>query len=109
MSLEEYLMASFTTSGSNFNPNMWIYEPGEKYHYSVSAYPLLGYLIEYVSGKPYQEHMKENIFEPLEMLNTGFVLEDFDDQHAIPYTHIDGENIELPFWNGNGYRCGTGL
>jgi len=107
MSLEEYLIASLTSSGSNFSPNMWIYEPGEKYHYSVSAYPLLRYLIEHVSGNPYPEYMKENIFEPLGMLNTGFDLEDFVDQHAIPHTRIDGENTVLPFWNGNGYMMRT--
>ena len=107
MSLEEYLIASFTSSGSNFNPNMWIYEPGDKYHYSVSAYPLLRFVIEYVSGKSYPEYVRENIFEPLDMSNSGFDLEDFKDQHAIPYTRINGDNIELPFWNGNGYMMRT--
>jgi len=107
MSLEEYLIASFTLSGSNYNPNIWIFEPGEKYHYSVSAYPLLRYLIEHVSGNPYPEYMKENIFEPLGMLNTGFVLEDYIDQHAIPYTRINSVNVELVFWNGNGYMMRT--
>ncbi len=107
MSLEEYLIDSFTSSGSNFNPNMWIYEPGEKYHYSVSSYPMLRYLIEYVTGKPYPEYMRDNIFEPLGMLDTGFILEDFIDLHAIPHTRINGENIELPLWNGNGYMMRT--
>lgn len=107
ISLEEYLMASFTTSGSNFNPNMWIYEPGEKYHYSVSAYPLLRFLIEYVSGEPYPEYMQDHLFAPLEMLHTGFILEDFHAHHAIPHTRIDGENIELPLWNGNGFMMRT--
>ena len=107
MSLEEYLIASFTSSGSNFNPSMWTYAPGEKYHYSVTAYPLLRYMIEHVSGKSYPEYMRDNIFEPLDMLNTGFDLADFEDQHAIPYTRINGDNIELPFWNGNGYMMRT--
>jgi len=107
MSLEDYLSASFTPDGVNFNPNIWIDKPGEKYHYSVSAYPLLRYLIEQVTRKTYPEHMKENIFEPLGMSNTGFNSTDFVDQHAIPYTRIDGENIELPIWNGNGYMMRT--
>jgi len=51
--------------------------------------------------------MQDNIFEPLEMLDSGFVLNDFADQHAIPHTRIDQENIELPFWNGNGYMMRT--
>ncbi len=107
MSLEEYLSASFTSSGSNYNPNIWIFEPGAKYHYSVSAYPLLRYLIEHVSGNPYPKYMRDNIFEPLGMVNTGFVLEDYIDQHAIPYTRINGVNVELAFWNGNGYMMRT--
>ena len=107
MSLEEYLIASFTPNGSNYTPTMWMNKPGEQYHYSVSAYPLLRYLIEQVSGKPYQAYMQANIFEPLGMLNSGFIQKDFVDQHAIPHTRIDRENIELPFWNGNGYMMRT--
>jgi CubicO group peptidase (beta-lactamase class C family) len=107
MSLEEYLSASFTPNGSNFNPTMWMNKPGEQYHYSVSAYPLLRYLIEQVSGKPYPAYMDENIFGPLGMLNSGFIHKDFVDQHAIPHTRIDRENIELPLWNGNGYMMRT--
>ncbi len=107
MSLEEYLIASFTPDGPNFNPNVWENKPGEKYHYSVSAYPLLRYLIEQVTVKSYPDYMKENIFEPLGMLNTGYSSTDFVDQHAIPYTRIRGENFELPIWNGNGYMMRT--
>jgi len=107
MSLEEYLIASFTPGGVNFNPEIWINRPGEKYHYSVSAYPLLRYLIEKVTGMPYPVYMKANIFEPVGMLDSGFNATDFATQHAIPNTRIDGENIELPIWNGNGYMMRT--
>jgi CubicO group peptidase (beta-lactamase class C family) len=52
------------------------FEPGEKFSYSTTGYLLLGYLIEQVSGQPYQEFLHHHIFEPLEMMNTGFVSED---------------------------------
>ena len=107
MSPEEYFIASFTPGGANYNPQMWLNKPGEKYHYSVSAYPLLRYLIEQVSVQSYPEYMHENIFTPLGMLNTGFVAEDFAGRHAFPFTRIDGINIELPVWNGNGYMMRT--
>jgi CubicO group peptidase (beta-lactamase class C family) len=107
MSLEEYLIASFSPNGTNFNPNIWINKPGEKYHYSVSAYPLLRYLIEQVTGKSYPEYMRDNIFEPLGMWDSGFSSADFVNQQAIPHTRIEGENIELPIWNGNGYMMRT--
>jgi CubicO group peptidase (beta-lactamase class C family) len=47
------------------------FKPGEKYSYSNSNYNLLAYIIEKVSGKSYGEFLKENIFEPLGMNNTG--------------------------------------
>lgn len=46
--------------------------PGEEYSYSVSGYFLLGYIIEKVTGLRYEDYLKEYIFEPLGMKNTGF-------------------------------------
>jgi len=46
--------------------------PGEKYKYSNSGYILLGYIVEKVSKKSYEEYLKENIFHPLNMTNTGY-------------------------------------
>ncbi len=48
------------------------FAPGENYKYNNSGYILLGYLIEKVSGKPFEQYMKENIFTPLGMKDTGF-------------------------------------
>jgi CubicO group peptidase (beta-lactamase class C family) len=107
MSLEDYLIASFTPDGSNYNPKVWVNEPGEKYQYSVSSYPLIRYLIEKVTGISYPDYMNDNIFEPLGMLNSGFNANDFTSQHTIPHTRIEGVNTELPVWNGNGYMMRT--
>lgn len=107
MSLEEFLVASFTPEGSNYNPDVWLSRPGDKYHYSVSAYPLLRYMIENVSGISYPDYMNENIIKPLGMLNTGFRSDDLVGQNMIPYTRAGGKNIELPVWDGNGYLMRT--
>jgi CubicO group peptidase (beta-lactamase class C family) len=48
------------------------FEPGTKFNYSNSGYFLLGAIIEKVTGKPYEVVLKENIFEPLGMKNTGY-------------------------------------
>lgn len=48
------------------------FTPGEKHNYSNSGYVLLGYLIEKITGKKYETVLKENIFEPLGMKNTGY-------------------------------------
>lgn len=48
------------------------FKPGEAFRYSNSGYALLGAIIERVSGKSYQAFLQENIFNPLEMKNTGY-------------------------------------
>jgi CubicO group peptidase (beta-lactamase class C family) len=46
--------------------------PGETYIYSNSGYVLLGLIIEQVSGQPYEAFIRSNIFEPLQMENSGY-------------------------------------
>jgi CubicO group peptidase (beta-lactamase class C family) len=48
------------------------FEPGSAFAYSNSGYVLLGAIIEKVTGKPYEKVLQENIFTPLQMLNTGY-------------------------------------
>lgn len=48
------------------------FQPGEKFNYSNSGYVLLGYLIERISGMPYERFVRENIFTPLGMKDSGY-------------------------------------
>ncbi|HJR06891.1 MAG TPA: serine hydrolase [Pyrinomonadaceae bacterium] len=48
------------------------FEPGAKFKYNNSGYFLLGAIIEKVTGKPYEQVLKENILDPLGMRNTGY-------------------------------------
>jgi len=48
------------------------FEPGSKYAYNNSGYFLLGTIIEKVTGKTYAQVLRERIFEPLGMKNTGY-------------------------------------
>jgi CubicO group peptidase (beta-lactamase class C family) len=48
------------------------FEPGSKFRYNNSGYFLLGAIIERVTGKPYEQVLKQNIFDPLGMKNTGY-------------------------------------
>ena len=47
------------------------FEPGSKYEYSNSNYNLLAFVIEHVSHKAYGEFLRESIFDPLGLKNTG--------------------------------------
>ncbi len=48
------------------------FEPGSKFVYNNSGYFLLGAIIEKVTGKPYDQVLKENILDPLGMKDTGY-------------------------------------
>lgn len=48
------------------------FAPGTKYSYNNSGYFLLGAIIERVSGKSYEQALKEMILDPLGMKNTGY-------------------------------------
>jgi CubicO group peptidase (beta-lactamase class C family) len=48
------------------------FQPGTDWRYSNSGYVLLGYLIERISGRSYAQFVRENIFDPLGMKDTGY-------------------------------------
>lgn len=49
------------------------HEPGAKYTYSEGL-DVLGYLVEIISGKPFDVFLKERIFDPIGMNDTRFYL-----------------------------------
>jgi CubicO group peptidase (beta-lactamase class C family) len=48
------------------------FEPGERFKYSNSGYVLLGWIVETVTGEPYDRVLQERILEPLGLLDTGY-------------------------------------
>jgi len=50
------------------------FEPGTRFNYSNSGYFLLGAIVEKVTGKPYEQVLREKILDPLGMKNTGYDL-----------------------------------
>jgi CubicO group peptidase (beta-lactamase class C family) len=48
-----------------------LYQPGEGWVYSISV-DIQGYLVEKLSGKPFADFLRERIFTPLSMKDTGF-------------------------------------
>jgi CubicO group peptidase (beta-lactamase class C family) len=49
-----------------------LFTPGSKFSYSNSNYMLLAYIIQKVTGKPYEMVVRERIFKPLDMSYSGF-------------------------------------
>ena len=48
------------------------FKPGEKFRYSNSGYVVLGQVIETASGQNYATFLKQAIFDPLGMTDTGY-------------------------------------
>lgn len=48
------------------------FEPGTRFAYSNAGYYLLGYIIEKISGKTYQNYITDNILRPLDMTRSYF-------------------------------------
>ena len=67
------------------------YEPGEGWTYGVSA-DILGAALEVISGKPLGQLYKEEIFEPLGLKDTHFIVpEEKRSRLAVVYDHSGGE------------------
>jgi CubicO group peptidase (beta-lactamase class C family) len=66
------------------------HDPGEKYTYSVGL-DVLGYLIEVVSGMPFDRFLRERLFDPLGMDDTWFYLPESKANRLVAIHHrIDG-------------------
>jgi CubicO group peptidase (beta-lactamase class C family) len=48
------------------------FTPGEKFSYSNSNYVLLGAIIEKVTGRSYEDYLRENIFSVIGMKDSGY-------------------------------------
>ena len=71
------------------------FSPGTAWNYSVST-DVLGYLVQLLSGKPFDEYLREHIFEPLDMPDTGFhVRDDQLDRFAACYQYQPGDQFAL--------------
>ena len=70
-----------------------IYPPGTVPAYSNYATALAGYIVERVSGRPFEEYIVENIYKPLQMTRSTFA-------QPLP--------SELSPLMSSGYRLGSG-
>ena len=74
------------------------FKPGEEYRYNNSAYFILGYIIEVVSGKSYEAYIRENFFDPLEMNDSYYgSTSRIIHNRAAGYSKMEDEYINAEF------------
>ncbi|HEY0678934.1 MAG TPA: serine hydrolase [Chitinophagaceae bacterium] len=73
------------------------FAPGFKWSYSNSGYILLGYIISKVSGKSYEQYVRDLIFTPLRMENSGFDFKSLTHPaKSVGYFVLNGDTLRAP-------------
>ncbi|RJP71818.1 MAG: class A beta-lactamase-related serine hydrolase [Ignavibacteriales bacterium] len=95
ISLNDFIKELFVPGGKYYSIEYFsTEEPGTKYSYSNFSFALIGYLVEHISKKDFSEYCKENIFIPLGMKDTGWMLRDVDTNRVIfGYGSLTNDNI----------------
>ena len=84
MTLEEYITQLLIPGGRYYSEEYFKdTEPGTSYNYSNIGYSLLGYLVQRISGMDYSAYCRKNIFNPMDMDDTGWHLRDLDTSRVI--------------------------
>lgn len=82
--------------------------PGDFIVYSSFGISLLGYIVQVRSGMDFEEYAQKNIFKPLEMHKTSFVLSDnLKKDLAAGYDYKNTTYYPLPFDYLNIYPAGS--
>ncbi len=78
-------------------------EPSEpirsKFQYNNIMFMTAGYLVDYLTGMPWEDAVRKRIFEPLEMTGANFSVKDSQKtaDFAKPYDDRDDRIVEIPF------------
>lgn len=98
--LGEFLEDYLTPDGEYYHPslNYFSYAPGGDYNYSNIGATLAGYLVESITGQPFDQYCNEHLFTPLDMPETSWRFADLDETHvAMPYEYIADTDSYRPY------------
>lgn len=103
LGLEEFLYDYLTEKGANYSLDNFIKCDGvAPFIYSNTAFALLGLIVEQVTNMSFEDYCQKNLFEPLNMQNTSWFLQNLDISNvARTYTFTD--STDLNFEGPNGY------
>jgi CubicO group peptidase (beta-lactamase class C family) len=82
--------------------------PGEVFIYSNYGYALAALIIEEVSGTPFNQYVEQNIFTPLKMTQSSYLLAPpLPENMVTGYLYQDGEQIPQPMDYDSDYPGGS--
>ncbi len=71
--------------------------PGEKFEYSNLGFGILDYVISRVSGKPYEDYMREEVFRKLGLMQTSVGIG--PGQEKLTATRYGEDGLPIPFYD----------
>ncbi|MCW5911162.1 MAG: beta-lactamase family protein [Cyclobacteriaceae bacterium] len=90
-----------------------LFEPDSQHSYSNTGFVLLGYILEKIDGKPYQEILKQRIADKIGLKNTylGLGNNNVDDNESLSYRYLgawkEAPEIDLSIPAGAGAIIST--
>jgi CubicO group peptidase (beta-lactamase class C family) len=96
-----------------------IFTPGTNFSYSNPSFILATYMIEKLSGLKYQDYLKRNIFEPLNLQSSYYqpydgqlsIIKNYADQYWKFYANDTGEELDIGvchYFSSSGAISGAG-
>jgi len=102
--LENYLIigGNFYNASENFHD----FEPGTQHEYSNEGNALIGLLVEQISGMNFNSYCKQNIFNPLNMSNTFWRLDEISQTIVTPYDYTNAQFEAIQHYTFTDYPNG---
>jgi CubicO group peptidase (beta-lactamase class C family) len=104
--VEDYFLPGgfYYNAGANFNT----WAPGTRWDYCNHGFVLIGYLVQVISGVPFDQYCRDSIFAPLGMDETSWFLAGLDTGNvAMPYHYSGGTYTPLGQFGYADYPAGT--
>ena len=106
LSLKKYCKKVFSKSGKWYEENTFLKNPpGKHYQYSNLGAVLMAHIIERASGKSFNNYIKENLFNKLNMGNSTFDL-DKSSLALLSKSYVTENFISTPIFGDNTYPDG---
>lgn len=102
ISLEAFLKGYLLEGGEYYDSTRNFYNkaPVTLEAYCNVSYALIGYLVEIIAKRPFNEYMAEEVFEPMKMHNTYWFLSEISHEniatpHNMPYKETDFKGTQV--------------
>ena len=102
IALGDFVEGYLTPGGDYWRPgNFSGRKPGEDFSYSNVGAALAGFAIGRADGQEFMDLVARDVFEPLQMDDSAYLLADLDTKPAVPYDHTGGRDLRA--WPQYGY------